>query len=331
MSGAVGQASKTDTVGQASKADTVGQVVDTGCEPVLDLQLVEDALQPSELHRLAQDTFDERLSQEHWRAVLGHELVMLANWLARRALGYARAGSPSVQPPPRAVTLLPSYGFALHALRRSVPFAALGIATTITVPEANLACAHAAIEPLVTALHLSPQLSVLAEPAPQVVQRAVHEGVPVFLTGRTDTWRLLRQAYPEATLVGATGRCAVVVSRNRAEAASLERRLDERRLPVSCSNHLLTLITDRPEEVDAPVTESLGPLGQPHPGTLGEELRRAHPSAVLIPGHGTDEDPTGPSVLAGYPVVRTRPDGSARSTVGFGRDPVAGWPGDYQV
>ncbi|HEX8305816.1 MAG TPA: hypothetical protein VF612_13130 [Jatrophihabitans sp.] len=309
----------------------VGRVIDSGCEPALDLQLVEDALRPAQLDRLAADTFDPRLTEEHWRGVLEHELVLLANWLAHRALDYARAGSPSVPPPPRAVTLLPSYGFALHALRRSVPFAALGIATTITVPAATLGRAHAAIEPVVKALGLSHLLSVLATAPPQVVEQAVREQVPVYLTGRTETWRLLREKYPEATLVGATGRCAVVLSRDRADAANLERLLDSRRLPISCSNHLLTLITDAPDDVEAAVQASVGPLGSEHPTTLGEELRRAHPSVILVPAAGPDEDSRGPSVLAGYSAVSTRPDGTARSTVGFGRDPVAGWPGDYLV
>jgi hypothetical protein len=308
-----------------------GKVVASGCEPALDLQLVEDALQPAQLDGLATDTFDPRLSESHWREVLRHELAMLAAWLAHRCLDYARAGSPLVQPPPRAVTLLPGYGFALHALRRSAPFAALGISTTITVPAAALGAAQAAIEPLVTALRLSDRLCVLATAAPQVVEQAVREQVPIYLTGRTETWRLLRQKYPEAALVGATGRCAVVVSRHRGDAASLERRLESRRLPISCSNHLLTLITKAPDDVESPVEASLGPLGCQRPGNLGEELRRAHPSVVLVPTHGPDEGVTGPSALGGYPVFYTRPDGSARSTVGFGRDPVAGWPGDYLV
>lgn len=309
----------------------VGKVVASGCEPALDLQLVEDALQPAQLDRLAADTFDPRLSEGHWREVLRHELTMLAAWLAHRCLDYVRAGSPLVQPPPRAVTLLPSYGFALHALRRSAPFAALGISTTITVPAAGLGAAHAAIEPLVKALQLSDRLSVLTTAAPQVVEQAVREQAPIYLTGRAETWQLLRQRYPEAAIVGATGRCAVVVSRNRDDAANLERRLDDRRLPISCSNHLLTLITEAPDDVESPVEASLGPLGTEHPGTLGEELRRAHPSVVLAPAHGPDDGVTEPSVLGGYTVISTRPDGSARSTVGFGRDPVAGWPGDYLV
>lgn len=307
----------------------VGRVVSIGVAPCLDGSVVEQLIKSADFAVLATATHDSRMSALAWEHCLKYELAMLANWLARRTLAYHSsevAGAGAV--PSSVVTLLPRYGFALHALRRSIPFAALGIPTTISVAEAFRNSARQTITPLLKALGAE-DLIVLAEPASVVVvERAVADGVPIYLTGRPATWRRLVEQYPAATIVGSTGECAVILSSDPVSAAEVNARLAERALPISCTNHQLTLITSGPIREDSTVVQASGPLGTARPGTVANELARVHPSVVLVPD--TQDFPAA-TVLAGYRAVRCDPAGSASTTVGFGLDPVAGWPGDHNV
>jgi hypothetical protein len=308
----------------------VGQVVPARVAPGIQGGDIEKLLESADFATLAAQTWDPRLSPLGWEHCLRYELAMLVNWLARRTLASYRAGAgESGSAPSSVLTLLPRYGFALHALRRSIPFAALGIPTTISVPPESQESARSTIPPLLRALELQ-ELVTLSEAAPpKVVERAVAEGVPVFVTGRLDTWRHLTERYPDAHIIGSTGECAVVLSCDPAAAEGIVARLADRALPISCTNHQLTLITADPLQESATVLQTAGSLSTAQPGTVADELRRAHPSVVLIPEDRQQLLPD--ASLAGYRAVQCDSFGVASTTVGFGRDPVAGWPGDHCV
>ncbi len=305
----------------------VGRIVSESVSPHLECAHVESILHSADLAGLAAATRDPRLSAAGWEHCLRYELALLVNWLARRTLRHRESATGSGGAPETVLTLLPRYGFALHALRRSIPFAALGIHTTISVRDDLRSSAAEVITPLIRTLGIDDLVSLTEAPPPIAVRHAVSHHTSIFITGQLATWRHLSDQYPTARITGATGECAAIISRDPAAADQIARALANRALPISCTNHQLTLITDQPTE-ESPVTEATGPLGTARPGTVADELRRVHPSVVLIPD---DDDLPDSGTLAGYRAVQCDTLGVADTTAGFGQDPVAGWPGDHYV
>lgn len=306
----------------------VGQLISARAALPLPVAEIETRLAGVDFDLLASATQDRRMPVASWTHCLRYELAMLVSWLAHRALAYHSASAERSGPVPRSVlTLLPRYGFALHALRRSLPFAVLGIPTAISVPQESRESARTEIWPLVSTLGLENVVTIGDATPAEEVRVAVANGVPIFVTGRLTTWRTLTQRYPTAAIVGATGECAAILSGDPTAAAELEDRLAERKLSISCTNHQLTIIAEA--SVDrAAVTATYGTLSTAFPGTVADELRRVHPSLVLIPqGQPRPVD----EFVAGYRTVECDEFGVAGSTVGFGRDPVAGWPGDHCI
>lgn len=309
----------------------VGQVIPAQVLPRLTVGQVQSLVDADDFSRLATATRDPRLPATGWEHCLKYELMMFANWLARRALAGHQSGASETEDaaPPWVVTLLPRYGFALHALRRAIPFAALGLTTIMSVPDECQDDARTAISPLADALGLDRLLTLSTAPPATVVRHAADAGTPIFLTGRLKTWQHLTELHPDAHIVGSTGECAVVVSRDAATATDIVQRLAERALPISCTNHQLTVITDEPLTGAAHVTATTGAFSTAtRSGTVADELRRVHPSVVLIPD---DQPIIDDSSFLGYQAVHCDALGVASSTVGFGSDPVAGWPGDHRV
>ena len=56
-----------------------------------------------------------------------------------------------------------------------------------------------------------------------------------------------------------------------------------------------------------------------------EVLQRLHPSVVL------DRTGRASGYLAGFRVLAVSEDGTTDTVVGFGKDPIFGWPGDYML
>jgi hypothetical protein len=281
------------------------------------------------LTSLAEQTRDQRMSLPHWTTMLRAELLMLLAWAARRRVHRATApvdageDDGSGEAP---LVLLPRYGFAVHALRRAVPFAALGLRVTCVVAEPCQQRAAAPIRDVARALGLGGLLSLSPESPRELVRRWVAAGEPIFLTGRRETYRLLRTQYPTARLSGATGDGSVVVARTSARAAHAAARISAGQLPESCTR-LAAIIVANGFTSDALVESVDGVDGRTplREGRLGDSVRHTHPSVVLV----VDDDVEPVTSLAGYTALRCDDAGHPSTTYRFARDPVAGWPGDY--
>jgi hypothetical protein len=312
----------------------VGRVVRLETQDDLSLGGAEWIIENSgRLDELAEATQDERMSPERWRMALNVELLMLLKWSTTRHLAAARgvSGPGLIGGGNEVLILLPSYGYALHALRRAVPFAALGLRTVVSVPPECARYAAAPIIRLVRALGLDATLSLSDQPPPRLVADYTMSQRPIFVTGRLATWRRLRRQYPDACIYGATGTCSIVVSTDANLAKTLETTLRQHKLPTSCSNHGLTLVCDAyPEAVDAVACNggSLTTAGTVR--RIVRQIQSAHPSVILAIETGKARE-TIPTDIAGYQVFACDPDGIPDSLEGFARDPVCGWPGDYCV
>ncbi len=285
------------------------------------------------LHELLfeQDDFDAlarrlpepRMPLAMWRDVLHSELLGLFRWaLIRAKEGLAEPHGQGYGE--EVLCLLPYYGFCLHAIRRAVPFALMGIPTTVSVRDDRYQEACAVIAELATLLDVQDWLQVSDQPSANLVRQFHDRAGLIVLTGKQATYTNLRNAYPDARIIGATGCCAVVMAVEEELARLIEEQRRQGRLSVSCSNHGHTVLV----EALAPGAAVLAIDGaRPATGsTVQEVLGQLHPSIVLAPSSNT----TLPDDLGGYSVLAW--DGATSPSLdGFGRDPLGGWPGDYRL
>lgn len=266
--------------------------------------IVEDR---SALLEIAAAAVDPRFGSEVWPDILAAELLELAGWSLRHVLKdepapmLARQG---LEATPRVLTLLPRYGFALHALRRAVPFSLLGFSTTCSFAPAAREQGEHAVRVIAEVLDLPDLLENLsAAPSRLEVSGAAEFGL-VVVTGRRATVDLLRQKLGVETVVGAVGRCAVeIYGRDQSIGPALA--------PImpSCTRVRVRLRSH----------EGRWCSGR---GTWDprDVLARLHPALVA------DWTLSESGWLHGYRCVQPQ---AGPSSVGLGADPIYGWPGDY--
>jgi hypothetical protein len=308
----------------------IGMVIPTTAVPHVDLGRLESLIWSQEFKSLAAQTQDDRMSVSDWAHCLRFEMAAFLNWLARRTIATTLHSSmPPRSIPSTVVALLPRYGFAVHTLRRAAPFMALGINTLVGVAPECRRQATSVITPPIRALQLEDYGQVDDHDPAELMLFAVDRSVPVYVTGRPQTWRSLKRSFgAHTTIVGATGGCAVVLSGDDCEAAQITAALNRRALNTSCTSTVHTVVIDRTGGASTPggvVTKSDGTHDQ-YRCDLDELLHRLHPSVVVSPATGRY-----PILPTGYTVMDCDADGRTSSLVGFGRDPIAGWPGDYCI
>ncbi|TWH91858.1 hypothetical protein IQ17_07310 [Bradyrhizobium daqingense] len=288
---------------------------------------IDDVLgSESRLRTLASHTLDSRMDHERWTTVLKLELLLLFRWAVSRHLRAQRSNelSSHVDPNTRALVLLPSYGAAVHLLRRAVPLALLGVNTVVSVPAQYMQEAHRILQSLSAELRLSDVVTLSREPPELLVHRAELAGEQIMFTGRSVTFRRIRSEHPGATLYGATGTCSVAVGDNLDATRSLRRHLEANRLPQSCSNCGASFLVEGAPDGSVVRARNL------QTGEMVEDfsrvIRSIHPSVILTP----NRTPIA-KVIAGYTVLECDHAGRPLSRDGFARDPICGWPGDYCI
>jgi hypothetical protein len=281
------------------------------------------------IHKLAEETFDRRMDRNHWRATLTVELNLLARWGARRFIEIPASQRMTSIGHKRILSLLPSYGFALHILRRAAPFAILGIPTTISVRPDLIPPAEACLAVLRDILGLADSISLSGQSPAALVASFAASGDPIVLTGKRDTFTVLRVAYPKARIFAATGNCLVVMGSSSKNMALVEQAMARKRLNPSCSNMGLSIVCDD-EAPNQAIRCLSGELARADFGTVQQEIVRVHPTVVLsIPGD--DSKAWNADTVAGYKIIVCDEEGVPYGLDGVARDPIGGWPGDYVI
>ncbi|MEZ0085210.1 hypothetical protein ABIF72_007708 [Bradyrhizobium japonicum] len=288
---------------------------------------IDDVLRSeSRLRKLASHTLDSRMDHERWKTILKLELLLLFRWAVSRHLKAQRSSELSchVDPNTQVLALLPSYGVAVHLLRRAVPLALLGVNTVVSAPAQCFQEAHKILQSLSAELGLSDLVTLSREPPELLVHRAEVAGGQVVFTGRSETFRRIRSEHPGATLYGATGTCSVIVGEDLDATLSLQRRIDANRLPQSCSNCGASFLIEGTP--DGSVLRARNLQTSEMIEDFSRVIRSIHPSVILTP-NGTPIT----KVIAGYTVLECDDAGRPLSREGFARDPICGWPGDYCI
>lgn len=286
-------------------------------------RLLEISSVPSEMTRLTAIVKEPRLDLLEWAGILALELHALLRWglsLAKQSLIDGRDVKGGGN---ETLCLLPNYGFALHTIRRALPFALLGQHVTVGVRPDKINEATNIISTLANEFCISCCLEVSPVDPKNLVRKFYQSKLPIFFTGSLENYRILRMDYPLAKITAATGRCGVVVC-DDLKAGEFIARKRRRKIPiVSCSNHSTTIF------VNGIRSDSLVKLVNGNvpvrPTILADLLRNLHPSVIFSP-----ESELLPEELAGYSVIPCV-DGIATRVEGFGRDPIGGWHGDYAI
>jgi hypothetical protein len=222
------------------------------------------------------------------------------------------------------LSLLPRNGHAIHVIRRAIPFAALGIPTKCGFHDDQREQATRVVRILAKALGLKDLLSVEPMASDQAVAAARSGEELIVVTGRSITVRRIASV-ATSRVIGSTGRCTVALGSDDHELERLWEVLCSNPVPNSCTELKAAFVTE--DLLDSSYVSAVG--GSSKSYRLHEILRRLHPSVVLVAGQKLTG--TIPVVVAGYRLLNCDAGGIVSTVVGFGADPVHGWPGDYLV
>jgi hypothetical protein len=269
--------------------------------------------------QLARGVHDHRFGISRFDAILARDLIELYRWAVQRVKG-AVPSSGTTGLPQRVICLLPGTAFATHILRRAAPFAALGVPVVCSFPAAVQEAGGQTLARIANAIGLAKTLSAATANSEGSLASAGAETLCV-VTGRRSTIEAVAEVAPGRTL-GAAGSCAVICGLSAAAVAELSGVLSSGSPEESCTR-VRAAFTVASWDPDSVITSGYGASTGVRVLDLVREL---HPSVVFAP---SDENP--PAFVAGYRVLACDQEGIPATHVGFGADPVFGWPGDYLV
>ena len=251
-----------------------------------------------------------------FRQALRVDLQHAVVWLLRHC---ARARQPltlsaRMSSRRRALVFLPRYAVAAHLIRRALPFAALGFSTEIVLGRTHQVEPHK-LRRFLEILGVADRIRTVS--GSRDLRHAFDEVSYVAATGRIGTLRSLDRYVGSASMLGAAGRCAVVIGRSEDELDRLRESFAGCPWP-SCSQARVYLNGSGAAggRYRALRSEDLAPL-----------LARLHPSAVFTTSETWEEAVN----ATGYHASPVDNDGKVTSLEGFARDPVFGWPGDWML
>ena len=279
-------------------------------------KLVSLADDPDRLAALGRCLPDDRLEEAKFLAVLEIDIRHASVWLLRHCIGLSGSVRSAAcgAPRPRAVVFLPRYALAANILRRALPFAALGYDTEIVLGRGVRVEARQ-LKSFLEALGISKRIRLVS--GRRDLRGRVSGASFVAATGRISTLRRIRRCVGPERMLGAAGRCAIVIGGSESELDNLRRVLARSPRP-SCSVARAFLVG---------AGKNPGRYRRLYPKELSRTLARLHPSIVLT----TSERWQGEVLEQGYQATMVAPDGSVADMEGFGCDPVFGWPGDWML
>lgn len=282
----------------------------------------------SELKELASLVRDSRFDEATWKEIFHRELLQVFRWGLRRL---DIAGHPSYQAERKEaaiLSLLPRYGETIHLLRRAIPFAALGIPTICSFESVSSDAARI-VKILSERLRLETNLRISSKSSALAVQDFYSVGLPVVLTGRLETLTQLRLQYTKLRIIASTGRCSVILGPNGSCIENFQKKLIASQTNESCTRFGARLTCTDVDEC-AQVDSQSGPYASKVPEGIIMALKRIHPSIVFSASNLPSQSVR--DFVAGYRTVDlSRGDSDLTNFIGFGADPVGGWPGDYLI
>lgn len=256
------------------------------------------------LENLLLATRDSRMPISIWRQTLTAELLELKAWSYRKLMACNAAGTKSSDDG-LVLSLLPGYGFALHIIRRALPFAFLRLPVMCAFSRENVITGGRVVAKIAKALGMNRSLCPARSDAKNLLKQTPPPQVALaIVTGRRDTVVEVRRTLGAERVVGCTGRCAI----------EIRARFDSDWAVSSNTSRSCTTIRA------SFIKEGARWRGKETTWDPSVVVRRLHPSIIL------DKTGTLDSTIEGYCCIQPNRPLNLR---GFAADPLFGWPGDY--
>jgi hypothetical protein len=270
---------------------------------------------------------DERLPPQASRAVVLRELVAFLKWVAHRMRAPLRTRVVFSHRRESVLCLLPRSAPAQHVFRRALPFAALGLRVTCVFPVDVAERYRAIVKWFAKHFSCGKELRVWSGAPTQALVKLAD--ALLVLTGSRATADRVRANW-KGEMVGATGRCAVMIGMREGTVRRLHAEFQGQRVAQSCTNVRASFILDR--TVAARPSYSGLSARRWDQNKFQVSLRQLHPSVVLaLPGSIAALPLDADRRLEGYQCLPCDAKGRVSGVAGFGADPVWHWPGDYLI
>jgi hypothetical protein len=258
----------------------------------------------SALENLLQATRDPRMPVAIWRQTLTAELLELKAWSYRKLMACNAAGT-NCGDDGLVFSLLPGYGFALHVIRRALPFAFLRIPVMCAFSREHVISGGRVVTELARALGVEGRLGPARSDARTLLEQYPLQRIALaIVTGRRETVVKVRHLLGAERVLGCTGRCAIEI---------LERSSPDSTASSSAGRSCTAIRA-------AFVKEGARWRGRKTLWEPSVAVHRLHPSIIL------DRTGTLESAIEGYRCIEPN---RALNLRGFAADPQFGWPGDY--
>ncbi|GLU31081.1 hypothetical protein WKR88_00170 [Trinickia caryophylli] len=258
----------------------------------------------AQFEKLLRATWDSRMPAATWRRMLTAELLELKAWSYRKLMA-CNAAPPKLDNAGRVFSLLPGYGFALHTIRRALPFAFLGVPVTCAFSRDNVGSGARVVAGIAAALGVKEALNAAQTDAATLLGSLPPRRIALaVVTGRRQTVANVSRILGAERVVGCTGRCAIEIRDGRDWEPTASSRMGR-----SCTIVRASFVKEG--------SRWRGRHAVWDPLVV---VRRLHPS-VIVDRTGTLVD-----TIGGYRCIQ--PDRGLNLS-GFAADPQFGWPGDY--
>lgn len=308
-----------------------GKLVPLTKKPVSDFTASLVEIMDSEIvfDEVSRATQDPRMNPNQWSGILRAELRQLFAWTVQRLSASMNDDNRIECPNPisSVLSLLPRYGIALHVLRRAAGFAGLGIPTRCGFHDPTPEIKNV-VDTVARSLGISSTLSTLDCNPVDASLYLDAANTTCLVTGHVATFRNVEESGKWQRVIGGTGRCCVVLGHDIDSIRRLANIIEINQHEPSCARLGAVLLASSLCRTTDFLVQDNGGFHQID-GSLLDCLSNLHPSVIVTPqlSPGTEQ----PTQIEGYRLYHCDENGKPANPIGFGADPVCGWPGDYSI
>lgn len=268
---------------------------------------------------------DRRMQKEEFELIFKRELLELYKWGIKRVVLHSIAHLKKKKDFYKKVyVFLPEHATAIHLLRRAIPFACLGIPVHCYFKQTVVQSEYIVAARLIQWLNLEERVRVNKQNPVKILSKIDNIKNLIVITGKTQSVSAVRSRIKNACIIGATGKCSVLVTDSMSQCQRIKKKLEKHYFPNSCTFLKACFLT-------TPRFSETGAVTPYHQNTkkiipLKEVLKKLHPSIVY-----TNSRFDVSCFTDSYCVKKITLSGSTNDLIGLGADPVNRWPGDYLI
>ena len=265
---------------------------------------------------------DPRLTKKQFEIVLKNELLELYKWLLRRIVfsaGYNQKKNSGFFK--RVYVFLPGQAIAIHLLRRAIPFACLGIPVYCFYKSKTVLGNYELSNKVFNWLGLNNKIKALKQNPKKSLPRIDKPNNLFVITGKQESFFQIKTELKKASLVGATGRCSILVTDSVPKARRIKKLLCSHIVENSCTTLKATFIIGKSFSKFGLIK---GIENNKKQYSFSEILSRLRPTIIFSNNSSdikrwTDQ----------YCIKPISLNATTKDIEGLAKDPICGWPGDY--